>query len=248
MPRPPSRGRVTSPYGWRIHPITGVRTHHNGEDTVGEGNFAPVSGTVIFAGSYYGLGNLVTIRENATTIWLVGHHKSLAVSRGDQVVEGVTFLGPIGMTGAATGVHAHTERRLSRMDSPQAGTATNPRDHYTSAAGGGGTPLPGEPGFDAARRQKEDGMYVKGSGSTIYKAFTDANGKLRLRTCATNEAAVAVFGGLVVTANDATLTGLGVEAGWPQGGPEPVLPLPKVETDLSGITVPFPTTITGTLS
>lgn len=141
MPRPPSLGRVTSPYGWRTHPITSVRTMHYGEDTIGEGNYAPVSGEVIFAGYYGGLGNLVTIREDWTTIWLVGHHASLAVNVGDQVVEGVTFLGPQGATGAATGVHAHTERRLSRMDSPQAGTATNPRDHYTAAAGINATPI-----------------------------------------------------------------------------------------------------------
>jgi len=149
---------VTSPYGWRVHPITGVETFHYGEDTVGDGNFAPVTGQVIFAGYYGGLGYLVTIREDATTIWLVGHHASLAVAAGDWVIEDVTFTGPTGATGAATGIHAHTERRLSRLDSPQAGTATNPRDYYT-------TPIPIE------EFSMTDRIYIKspeGSGTIRY--------------------------------------------------------------------------------
>ena len=76
---------------------------------------------------------------------------------------------------------------------------------------------------------ERENMYVKATGPTIYCVFTDANGHVRLRTCGTNEAAIAVFGNRVVTGvNDATLTALGVECGWPSGGPEPVLPLPVV--------------------
>ncbi len=105
---------------------------------------------------------------------------------------------------------------------------------------GGSDPTPSDNAL--LRRRKENSMFVKGTGATVYATFTDANGHLRLRTCHVNEAAYAVAGGLVVEGNDATLTGLGVEAGWPQGGPELVLPLPKVEAtvDLSGVQVPAP--------
>jgi hypothetical protein len=88
---------------------------------------------------------------------------------------------------------------------------------------------------DAAllRRQKEDGMYVGGSGTTVYWSWTDANGHPRLRTCGQAEAAIARKNNLANSATAAEITALGVEAGWPSGGPEPVLPLPKVDAELN---------------
>lgn len=144
MPRPPSTGAVTSPFGMRLHPISGGYRMHNGEDTVGSGNYSPVTGTVIFAGwdsSGAGFGNAVAVRQDgADVVWWMAHFASVSVSVGQRVSEG-QYLGALGKTGAATGPHVHTERRVGGTSRPLSGTATNPRSYYTSSAGGGTSPL-----------------------------------------------------------------------------------------------------------
>lgn len=122
---------------------------HYGEDTLGEGNYAPVNGTVVYArydNTGTGLGYAVGVRETAhpDVIWWVAHHASISVSVGEIVSEGRTKLGVKGASGAAQGVHCHTERRVGGLARPGSGTATNPRDYYTSTAGGDLSPLPPE--------------------------------------------------------------------------------------------------------
>lgn len=150
MPKPPTRGIVTSAFGMRTHPITGVYRMHYGEDTIGDGNYAPATGTVIFAGydtSGMGFGNAVAIREDARPdhIWWTAHHATLGVAVGAHVVENVTRTGPTGKTGAASGVHAHQECRVGGNARPGSGVAINPRAQYQGGAGGGGTPTGGDP-------------------------------------------------------------------------------------------------------
>lgn len=146
MPTPPSTGAVTprGAFGWRTHPITGKWTLHNGEDRVGAGNFAPVSGHIIFAGwdsSGAGFGNAVAIKQDgAKVVWWIAHFSSIDVSVGQWVVEGQK-IGTIGMTGAATGIHTHTERRENGNASPRSGIATDPGMFYGSTSGGGTTPI-----------------------------------------------------------------------------------------------------------
>lgn len=153
MAKPPTRGARGSGYGMRIHPIDGIYRMHYGEDGIGEGNYAPVTGTVVFAGwdnTGHGFGWAVGIREteNPTVIWWVAHHGTtstvnpLNVTVGTTVTEGVTYLGPSGTTGAAKGRHAHTERRVSGGTRPGQGAATDPRLYYTTTSGGGGTQIP----------------------------------------------------------------------------------------------------------
>jgi hypothetical protein len=123
----------------RINPNDGRYRMHYGEDTLGAGNYAPVDGVVVFAGYDHtgtGLGYAVGIREAAdsSVIWWVAHHASLAVTVGDITREGATFLGVKGASGAAKGVHCHTERRVSGAARPGSGRATDPRDYYTTTA------------------------------------------------------------------------------------------------------------------
>jgi hypothetical protein len=152
MPRPPSTGAVSSPYGMRFNPNDGIYRMHYGEDTLGVGNTAPANGVVVFAGwdkTGTGLGWAIGIRENANpdVIWWIAHHGTtslwnpLKVAVGFGTVEGVTYLGPKGYTGAAKGEHAHTERRVGGAARPGSGTPTNPRNYYTGGAGGGGLPI-----------------------------------------------------------------------------------------------------------
>lgn len=143
MPRPPSTGGVTSPYGPRVAPLPGASTNHLGEDTVGDGNYWPVSGVVIFAGYYGSWGNIIGIRQGSdeSVIWWVAHNASIPanIKFGTWGNEG-DYLAPLGATGNVTGPHAHTERRVGGSYTPGTGTPTNPRDYYTAGAGiGGGT-------------------------------------------------------------------------------------------------------------
>lgn len=112
--------------------------------------------------------------------------------------------------------------------------------------GSAGVPLAGSgsatPGFDYAllRRQREDGMYVKGSAAQVYVVFTDANGKERLRIANLVEGQLATAGGHLIVCSDAQLAQLGAECGWVGGAITP-LPLPKVDAgDIGDVTVNLP--------
>jgi len=106
-----ARHTLTSPYGWRVHPITHIRTFHYGEDYgtyhVKCPLYSPVYGVV--KESAYNLirGNFVTI----TTLYglvRMQHMSSRAVEVGQKVVVG-TKLGLAGTSGSSTGVHLHIE-------------------------------------------------------------------------------------------------------------------------------------------
>lgn len=205
MPKPPSRGGVSSPYGMRINPNDGRYRMHYGEDTLGVGNYAPVNGTVVFAGFDHtgtGLGYAVGIRETAspTVIWWVAHHASLNVGVGSRTVEGVTFLGEKGESGAAKGVHCHTERRVGGAARPGSGTATNPRAYYTSTAGGGAIP------FDNAPEEDDMPTYVWTDQDGVGYALIDSN----------------YVDGLILTADPTVATQFSWVAGRDAAGAAPV--------------------------
>lgn len=133
MPRPPSDGRVTAPYGPRTHrPTPTSPLFHFGEDTIGYGNVSPVDGTIVYASYAGALGNTVGIREtaNPSVIWWFSHCRTLAGVVVGRVVKEGQFVAPIGTTGNSTGIHVHTERRVGGAPFPQSGTHTNPRAFY----------------------------------------------------------------------------------------------------------------------
>lgn len=106
---------VTSPYGWRIHPITGDRRMHYGVDLAagcGLPQYAAAPGTVTYAGWYGGGGNTIAINHgmNGGSSWLTRymHFDSLNVSVG-QYVDRNTVIGYTGTTGGSTGCHVHFE-------------------------------------------------------------------------------------------------------------------------------------------
>ncbi|MDR3305455.1 MAG: peptidoglycan DD-metalloendopeptidase family protein [Clostridiales Family XIII bacterium] len=123
----PAKGTVTSEFGMRVNPITGIYTLHAGID-IGVGYGAPIyaaaDGIVIY--SQYntgGYGNLVMIDNGVydgskiTTCY--AHNSSLAVSVGQAVTRG-QVIAYAGSTGNSTGDHCHFEVRVN-------GTPTNPR-------------------------------------------------------------------------------------------------------------------------
>jgi murein DD-endopeptidase MepM/ murein hydrolase activator NlpD len=111
----PVGGPVTSPFGWRMHPILHVRRFHTGIDIgVGYGTaiHAADSGTVIYATWMSGYGNVTIIDHGRGVSTLYAHQSSLAVGVGARVTRG-QVIGYVGSTGFSTGPHLHFEVRLN---------------------------------------------------------------------------------------------------------------------------------------
>lgn len=111
----PSTRRITSYYGWRIHPIYGDNRFHKGIDigaSYGTNIVAADSGRVVEArynGSY---GNCVKIDHGNGTETLYAHCSQLVVNVGDTVDRG-QLIAYVGSTGASTGPHLHFEVRVN---------------------------------------------------------------------------------------------------------------------------------------
>ena len=123
--------RITSPYGWRTHPIRGNRHFHSGIDLV-KSHKAPltafVGGEVVFAGmgrtgtGLGGYGNVVLIKDSNGAGHLYAHLDTVAVKKAQKVKKG-QVIGTQGATGQVTGSHLHYEIR--KKLSPSYGWTTN---------------------------------------------------------------------------------------------------------------------------
>lgn len=111
----PVNGRVSSPFGYRMHPIFHVLKMHTGID-LSAGMGTPIkaadSGTVIQAGWRGGYGKCVVISHGNGLATLYGHQSVILVSVGDTVTRGQT-IGKVGSTGFSTGAHLHFEVRVN---------------------------------------------------------------------------------------------------------------------------------------
>jgi murein DD-endopeptidase MepM/ murein hydrolase activator NlpD len=104
----------SSPFGWRVHPVTGDRRFHAGVDLAAPAGL-PVqsahSGTVVFAGWKGGYGNAVIVRyADGQYETLYGHMSALLVKQG-QFVQAKQTVGKVGSTGLSSGPHLHFELR-----------------------------------------------------------------------------------------------------------------------------------------
>lgn len=114
----PAMGGVTSSFGPRVHPVTGVYKQHTGTDFEGtDGNYyAAASGVVTYAGYDGAYGYMVKIDhgniggEHLST-WYA-HQPGLSVGVGEHVERG-QVIGRIGNTGYSTGPHAHVELHVN---------------------------------------------------------------------------------------------------------------------------------------
>lgn len=102
----PAQGRVTSPFGYRIHPIYGDRRLHTGIDIVGSGPILAARAGTITAASYNSsLGYFVRIDHGDGYSSVYSHMQpNLMVSIGTTVSQGQQ-IGVMGTTGDSTGVH-----------------------------------------------------------------------------------------------------------------------------------------------
>lgn len=109
----PTSGIISSPFGWRIHPITGASRFHSGID-IADDYYTPVvasaPGVVTHAGWIDGYGNAVIIEHEGGWSTLYGHFAEIHVMAGQTVSAG-HLIGGQGSTGNSTGPHCHFEIR-----------------------------------------------------------------------------------------------------------------------------------------
>ncbi|MFA7055940.1 MAG: M23 family metallopeptidase [Candidatus Cloacimonadales bacterium] len=101
---------ITSPYGYRIHPILGRRIMHYGMDlrgSTGTPVYAVTSGTVIKAGNANdGYGNEIRIRHSNGMVTQYAHLSRIDIRNNNFVQKG-QVIGKVGSTGRSTGPHLH---------------------------------------------------------------------------------------------------------------------------------------------
>lgn len=116
---PVKRARLTSPFGMRTHPITGVPHGHSGTDfaaPIGTPVGAAAPGTVRFVGTERGYGKHVVVNHADGYSTLYAHLSAFApgIRAGAKVARGQK-LGAVGKTGVATGPHLHFEVRVDNQ-------------------------------------------------------------------------------------------------------------------------------------
>lgn len=120
----PSYTRISSDYGYRIHPTLGVEKFHNGIDMAapsGSPVLAAYGGTVVAAAYNASMGNYIMINHGDGLYTIYMHCSALYVSSGATVSAG-SQIGAVGSTGRSTGPHLHFSVRLN-------GNYVNPRNY-----------------------------------------------------------------------------------------------------------------------
>jgi murein DD-endopeptidase MepM/ murein hydrolase activator NlpD len=127
---PLDKFKVTSPFGWRVHPTQNTKKHHNGVDLVGPAGcpvqaftkgrvvFAGPSKTKLSSGEPGGFGYHVQIRSLINGVYVISTYahlrkNSIQVKVG-QMVDHDTIIGRQGTTGDSTGEHLHFEITLGK--------------------------------------------------------------------------------------------------------------------------------------
>lgn len=115
--------RVTSSYGYRKHPVTGVYKMHTGIDTAGKAGapiYAAADGVVIASRPSSGYGWIIMIDHGSklTTLYAHMYPHTVRVRRGDYVERGQR-IASIGSNGYSTGPHNHFEvRKNGKLQNP----------------------------------------------------------------------------------------------------------------------------------
>ena len=123
----PGYTRITSKYGMRTHPITGVYKLHTGVDIgapMGANFIAANDGIVTKASYNSAYGNMVIVDHGGGVSTLYAHGSEILVEVGQTVKRGEPVL-KVGSTGYSTGAHAHFEVRLN-------GVVTDPMPYITN--------------------------------------------------------------------------------------------------------------------
>ncbi len=111
----PLKGRITSSFGRRQHPITRRVQLHDGADIagpVGAAVKATADGVVSFSGTRAGYGRVVVIGHGYGFETVYAHNSRNLVSAGQRVKRG-QVIAHLGSSGTTTGPHVHYEVRVS---------------------------------------------------------------------------------------------------------------------------------------
>ncbi|WP_315325217.1 M23 family metallopeptidase [Treponema socranskii] len=113
--------RISSKFGWRPDPFTGVRSYHTGIDLAcpeGTPIRAAMNGTVAFVGWSNVFGNYIIVNHPNGYQTLYGHLSASRVKKGQSVTQ-ATVIGLVGSTGYSTGAHLHfTVYKNGRLINP----------------------------------------------------------------------------------------------------------------------------------
>ena len=111
----PSYTRISSPFGWRTHPVYGDKRFHNGVDMAAPGGspiLAAYDGTVAAAGYSSTMGNYIYLNHGSGLVTIYMHASALYVKAGQNVSKG-DKIAAVGTTGTSTGNHLHFGVRLN---------------------------------------------------------------------------------------------------------------------------------------
>jgi murein DD-endopeptidase MepM/ murein hydrolase activator NlpD len=109
---------VSSRFGLRTHPISGVQRPHTGLDFAAEQDapvLAAAAGRVVYAGEYGGYGNIVVLQHTPAVLTVYAHLSAIHVQSGAWVNQSAP-VAAVGSTGASTGPHLHFELRVLAAD------------------------------------------------------------------------------------------------------------------------------------
>lgn len=123
-----SSARMSSGFGYRIHPVTGKSKFHKGMDfaaPIGTPIYATGNGVVTFSGWGTGYGRYVEVDHGNGTVTRYTHTSANYVNVGDTVYANQQ-IAAVGNTGRSTGAHLHYEVR-------QNGQAINPQTYLAMA-------------------------------------------------------------------------------------------------------------------
>lgn len=121
----PGVTKITSPFGYRVHPTTGQYKLHTGIDIAcfsGHNVLAAADGVVIISGNHTAYGKYISINHGGGISTLYAHNSSLLVSSGQSVKKG-QVIAKSGNTGWSTGPHLHFEVLIN-------GSPVNPMNYF----------------------------------------------------------------------------------------------------------------------
>lgn len=168
MRTPISGARLSSGFGFRIHPVLGYSKMHEGVDfaaPTGTPIFAAGDGEVVRVAYMRGYGNTVDIKHDETWTTRYAHMSRFAggLRPGDRVTQGQT-IGFVGSTGRSTGPHLHYEIHRDgapvdpmQVESPASVTLTPAQLDAFQAF---------RARVDRMRDQRDGGVLVAGAGRT----------------------------------------------------------------------------------
>jgi murein DD-endopeptidase MepM/ murein hydrolase activator NlpD len=112
----PADGRLSSEFGFRYNPFTGVRTFHNGLDIanrIGTTVYAPADGVVRVTGVMGALGKTIRIDHGYNIVTKYGHLSQIYVELGQKIKRG-DKIALMGTSGRSTGPHLHYQVEINR--------------------------------------------------------------------------------------------------------------------------------------